>query len=759
MNKILKKIKRLIALTTIIALLLTQAIPVYAFEIPSAPSAPTAPSAPSLSSDPSPVPSSDSQQTGTEENTPPESDSYTALSDPDTITSPPSDLSSQIPSDTNNQTSNDSLTNETGLTGAPSQTGVSADGNAGDTSIRTGDATNSGISTTEVNTNITTSPLPLPETSLGDQGSISVINSDNGASSTNTGSASIITENNTIQTNNADVGNNLDLSTITGENSASKNVGNSSIQTGDANTSGTIITAANTNVAGVSVAEFNIADDHQGDIILDFSANCISGCGPAGDLMTQNSGNGAGSANSAEINQIINDNTFQQNDGNVINDLTLVSDSGNNNASLNTGGDSTIQTGDANVAANVLTFLNNNIAGNVILGMVNIFGNLVGDIILPQETIANLSNGTNSTNNANLTQTVNNSTVQTNDALIENNLDYLATTGSNEVNGNTDGDSAIRTGNADIESKTVNISNSNIDGGNWWLVFINESGEWIGKIIGAPDSSNFTGSEGTEFKVGDNGDITVMNSGNGADSENTSNVSQTVNNTLNQNNDANVTNNINLSANTGGNSANYNTGGSNTIQTGDAKVIANLVNFVNNNIKGNGKLIVTFVNVFGSWMGDFLTPGAVKPIASSSESNSSNSSDDKKAIGGASEVINDNSGGSFIEDNKPSEDSQDNGSDNGTSSNHNTDNTTSASALNTNIFIPQANTLVAGVSIELNEKFDSVKVQSANVENMAPKKIKVNLAWLLVAFPSFGLVYLLGKKFRIISELIQKGEF
>jgi hypothetical protein len=38
-----------------------------------------------------------------------------------------------------------------------------------------------------------------------------------------------------------------------------------------------------------------------------------------------------------------------------------------------------------------------------------------------------------------------------------------------------------------------------------------------------------------------------------------------------------------------------------------------MVNFVNNNITGGGKLFVTVVNVFGSWLGNFVPPGQTDP--------------------------------------------------------------------------------------------------------------------------------------------------
>ena len=110
----------------------------------------------------------------------------------------------------------------------------------------------------------------------------------------------------------------------------------------------------------------------------------------------------------------------------------------------------------------------------------------------------------------------------------------------------------------------------------------------------------------------ESGEVVVTNSGNGANSTNTAAVTNASNNTLVQTNQAVVNNNLNLSANTGGNSASRNTGGDNTITTGDATIVANIMNFVNNNIAGSGRLFITVVNVFGSWRGNFFGPGQEK---------------------------------------------------------------------------------------------------------------------------------------------------
>jgi hypothetical protein len=141
-------------------------------------------------------------------------------------------------------------------------------------------------------------------------------------------------------------------------------------------------------------------------------------------------------------------------------------------------------------------------------------------------------------------------------------------------------------------------------------------------------------SEGTVFTTNEKGEVVASNNGNGADSNNTTNVTQTTDNTTVQNNNAVIENTLDLSANTGNNQASMNTGGDSNIITGDANIIANMINFVNNNVTGNGKLFVTVVNVFGSWLGNFVTPGQHKEVTTGQLA-TQQSSQQQTNIGGA----------------------------------------------------------------------------------------------------------------------------
>ena len=370
-------------------------------------------------------------------------------------------------------------------------------------------------------------------------------------------------------------------STVTGQTNSSLNNGATTAKTGDANTSGTAVTGVNTNLSGVSVSEFNVTGQQKGDIVLSpeaLAANCIENC--------NNGGNST--------------NTTQTNNAQVGNNLTLSANSGDNKSNFNTGGDTTITTGNANVSANALTFANNNIAGNVTYGVVNIYGNLEGDIVLPaQSTSFDVVSSSSAT------------TTQNNDVKITNTLTLDTNTGNNNAGFNTDGNTTVTTGQSSVDTNVLNIANSNVNG-TWWLVLVNEAGNWIGKLVGAPDGAHMAGSAGTEFTVSPDGQVSASLANNGTGSENTIQTQTESATTTTQSNSADIANTLHLSANTGGNDARFNTNGQNNIATGNANIIANLVNFVNNNIVGNGKLVVTVVNVFGSWLGDFVTPGQTK---------------------------------------------------------------------------------------------------------------------------------------------------
>lgn len=739
------KNKLLSILVTALILFNSSGASALAISIPSAPATPLAPAAPSApSAPPAPTPPNNGPEAPAVP-TPPPAPTAPAVSTPVPAATPkspatPKPTATPVPlkataspvAEVDSETS--ALASTPLSSPASSPSNVTADSNTGtDNSITTGDATNSATIETEGNNNTSATTGNAP-------GGVTVVNSENGTDSTNTGSVTVDNSTDTTQNNSAVVVNNLNQDSTTGNNSASRNTGgDNSITTGDANTTGTLITSINTNTAGLMVSEFNIVDDHVGDYVLDFEANCISGCG-IGDTSVLNSGNGSDSVNTVDLNLIANNNTFQNNDASIENNLILNADSGHNDASRNTGGNSDITTGDANVAANVINMANNNIAGNVIYGVVNIFGDLIGNILLPEGAVgiagccgtdvnlANKNNGSDSTNTINYDASLADNYVQFNELTLDNMLYMDANTGDNQTSRNTSGNNTIATGDSRIDAQVLNVANNNIVGGDWWLVIVNEAGNWVGKILGAPAGSFFGGSEGLAMTADQNGMVNVANNGNGDNTTNTVNVDHQQNNNVTQMNNANIQNNIQLTANTGENDASRNTGGSSNINTGDANIIANIVNFANNNITGGGRLFVTVVNVFGSWLGDFVSPGTE---ATAQENNNSN---DNHALGGVS--------------------NQQSSSNDSSNSNNESLNTTSTPATlpNNNIALATQKLnsskpgVLAAASVPTDSEVDSGIIPTVNAftgdtsEAFAKDTVKVNLAWFL----PIGLASIIG---------------
>lgn len=158
-------------------------------------------------------------------------------------------------------------------------------------------------------------------------------------------------------------------------------------------------------------------------------------------------------------------------------------------------------------------------------------------------------NGTSSDNSANVNITQQTTITQTNQADIQNNVNTQADTGSNTASNNTGGDTSIQTGNTNQNVSVSNQANSS--------------------------TINTTGCGGCA-----NGDVNVQVSGNGADSQNTTNVTLNNQTTINATNNANITNIVNVGANTGNNSSSNNNGGV-TIQTGNILIRGSIENKAN----------------------------------------------------------------------------------------------------------------------------------------------------------------------------------
>jgi hypothetical protein len=251
------------------------------------------------------------------------------------------------------------------------------------------------------------------------------------------------------------------------------------------------------------------------------------------------SGNGAGSNNAAVVTSVNQTSVTQSNTAVVNNDLDSSAKTGGNDANFNTGGDVTVDTGDATVSSNVSTAVNSNAAE------VGCCGAGSADVLIQ-------GNGANSNNQVTPTLSNTVSVNQTNRANINNEVEGSAETGHNDANSNTGGDVTVRTGNATVDTTISNKANANsaMVGG--------------GSALITPSVS---------FRILDNG----------AGSNNYITAGLANSTAINQGNAAAINNDIDSSAKTGENDAKYNTGGDVTIDTGWAKVLNDVDNMANFN--------------------------------------------------------------------------------------------------------------------------------------------------------------------------------
>ncbi len=348
----------------------------------------------------------------------------------------------------------------------------------------------------------------------------------------------LLNQNNTtgvVQTNNADIDNHVSVTASTGGNEAEHTTGgNVTIKTGDAETTTTVTNQANVNVATVE--------------------DCAT-CGTGADVLI--SGNGDGSKNlvDLDINQKSGENaagTFvtQTNTADIYNDVDGSAKTGRNEAEHVTGGNVTIDTGDATSNVTVSTTANANVASVSGAGE----GEEGEGGVLSARIVGN---GSDSTNTIDLD--VNRSILvdQDNNADVDNYVDATAKTGKNEAEHITGGTVEINTGDADVTLEVdnmVNFNSANVDCG--CVV-----GEDLLKLSGNGD--------GTKNKIL-------------ADLKDSSWVTQ-------DNHLDDLDNWVDAAGKTGHNKVEESTGsvtGDPMIDTGDAMIDASVINAVNSNIKG-----------------------------------------------------------------------------------------------------------------------------------------------------------------------------
>lgn len=322
-----------------------------------------------------------------------------------------------------------------------------------------------------------------------------------------------------------------------------------------------------TPLLGPNTAAFdsNIYGNIQGNLIIDPTTFLQS---PASQSTVSNTANNNLSVTNNNNNQINNTVNVAAKSG----DATV---SGNTTA-----GNAT--SGNAQAIANVINAINTLIASSKsFVGVVNVYGNLNGNILLPPQLIAQLlaANGPDSslnlsssaTNNINLANAANES--------ITNNVNTKSSSGNALVYGNTTAGNAT-SGSALSRVSVLNLTGSDVIGQNTLLVFVNVMGKWVGLLMNAP-----IGSTAAAYGSGITKDTQINNSVNISNKSNYG-----------------ISNNINASAMTGDATVAGNTTGGNAT-TGNASTAVNIANLMNDQLSLSSWFGVLFINIFGNWMG------------------------------------------------------------------------------------------------------------------------------------------------------------
>lgn len=453
---------------------------------------------------------------------------------------------------------------------------------------------------------------------INTSGSTETANNSDGNSDGGSGNTTSISNH-----NDANVNNSVNLDADSGNNTANYNTGNGSVSSGNANIVLSVLNFINTvfiapNGGQISLLFDQIIGNLVGDYIIDpDTGEAYSQTGSRLDI--GNSNTGAGSSNNAFVNLGSSTRIDNDNDGVLDNDINLSANTGGNQANYNTGNGS-VSSGDANISLNLLNFLNSTFlaTGNGLLGILSIFGNFDGNLVIPSTLLAsssasttfplnveisNENTGADSVNNA--TATIDNSLDIDNDnnADISNDLEISGTSGNNDSSYNT-GSGSVDSGNVDVNVAVGNTANQNIIGDSIFYIIINVLGNWSGSNLLA----SLLGATVIPNAAGDGETIVLQNLNTGANSENNATLVASNSTEISNNNDATIDNNILISANTGNNSASYNTGNG-SVSSGDVNVLANILNLANINVVAH-KFVFFVINIFGDWNGDVSDHGS-----------------------------------------------------------------------------------------------------------------------------------------------------
>ncbi len=438
------------------------------------------------------------------------------------------------------------------------------------------------------------SPIPSPSASTNaaaagsgaaGNGGTSAATGNTGANSNNETNINKSNETDITQNNNANAVNNVNANATTGGNSASMNTGNSKANSGDINGQITVINVANARtLEGSTLTSKTLEGDQHGTVVV--------GGGATTSLL---SGTGANSNNLTNINDKNSFKVTINRDARAENNITVNADTGHNSADLNTGSGEA-SSGNVQLALNVINLLN--LVSPIDIQTTSVFGNVIGNLLFPTD-VATKNTGANSNNETNVNKDDKLKVTTTNKADIDNKLNYNLTTGGNSAGGNTLG-GETSSGTVSADTVISNIANAPAN----MIYLINVYGE-CDCDLSELDPSKYV------LNVVD-GSASADTENTGANSNNETNINSSNDTEITQNNTGTVKNNINVNANTGGNSANNNTG-KGKATSGNIDVKTTITNMVNAAAASGQKLILGIINIFGNWKGKATTKTTTPP--------------------------------------------------------------------------------------------------------------------------------------------------
>lgn len=444
-----------------------------------------------------------------------------------------------------------------------SDSGNNTIASSGDAVINTGDADTVGVIGNDINSN---------KVDLGCETCIASGSPEIASGSPDTASGTIAVDND----NDASTTNAMALDGNSGANTIASS-GDAAISTGDVSVLSILINYINTNFVGPGKDFFiNIFSALSGNLDL-------SGYNKEEDLPETD----PCAADNCELN-VSNDN-----DSELDNTVNIDATSGDN--TIASSGDAVIETGDVIVINDIANFANINVTGeDWFFAIVNIFGRLEGDIILPaiEDKVASSVERINEaqirlSQEIDQVEKLSSQIFVTNDnnSTLDNQVAIVANTGENEIS-NTE-HAVIETGSAVVESKIYNLVNYNFYGNKWRMAKVNIFGSWQGFVQGLPPGMSYLEDQSGVVVYNDFTNEAIAAAQEALDVDN--------------DNQATTTNEVNIYASSGGNRV-LNSG-SGSISTGDVSVHNSLLNFINANFTGNSWEFA-MINVFGEWMGN-----------------------------------------------------------------------------------------------------------------------------------------------------------